>query len=148
MLKFEADRNNKQVMIQLDEQADRTRRGIRQFWFALGKTLLKDFNKAVLAKPRSGKVYLVRRGKTRRRHVASKAGESPANLSGTYRRSTGYQLRGSNEMLFGADAPYAAFLENGTNKMKPRPGLGNAVKSTEGEALSTAADLIERELTR
>lgn len=148
MFKFEAERNNKQVFAQIDQLEDRTRRGIRQFWFLLGKSLLKSFSTAVLQKPRSGRVYKIRRGRTRRRHVASQPGETPANISGDYRRSADFQLRGANEMLFGAEAPYAGFLENGTSKMAARPGLGNAVKDTEGESLIDAANSVERELLR
>lgn len=148
MLKFESDHYNKEVFVKLSEIDDRTRRGQRQFWFALGKSLLKSFNAAVLAKPRNGRIYKIRRGRTTRKHVASQPGESPANLSGTYRKSAGYQIRGASEMLFGARAGYSGFLENGTRKMEPRPGLGNAVKETEGESLQDAAMLIERELTR
>lgn len=148
MLEFKADHNNKKVFAQLDDADDRTRRGIRQFWFALGKSLLKSFNAAVLKKPRSGRVYKIRRGKTRRRHTASKPGETPANISGNYRKSAGYRIRGAMEMQFGDSAEYAGFLENGTSKMEARPGLGNAVRDTEGESLADASTLIERELTR
>ncbi len=148
MLDFVGDRSNKKVFLQIDRLEDRTRRGIRQFWFILGKSLLKSFNAAVLQKPRSGRVYRIRRGKTRRRHIASRPGESPANISGNYRRSAGFQIRGANEMQFGAGAEYAGFLENGTSKMAARPGLGNAVKDTEGESLIDAANSVERELLK
>ena len=143
-----ADKNNKQVFTQLNDLNDLTRRGIRRFWFALGKGLIKEFNTEVLRKPRSGRVYKVRRGKTVRRHTASRPGETPANLSGNYRKSVGYQIRGVMEMQFGNRAEYAGFLENGTSKMAERPGLGNAVDSTEGEALQDASNILERELTR
>ncbi len=144
MLKLEIDKNNKRVMVQLSELDDRSRAGIRLFFAAFGKSLLKSFNKAVLKKPRSGRVYKIRK----RRHVASKAGESPANRTGNYRKSAGYQLRGASEMLFGATAEYAGFLENGTSKMDSRPGLGNAVSETEGESLQDAHAFIKRELLK
>lgn len=148
MLDLQSDRANQQVFAQLNGLEDRTRRGVRRFWFALGKSLLKSFNAEVLRKPKSGRVYKIRRGKVRRRHVASAPGESPANLSGNYRKSAGYQIRGMMEMQFGAEAEYAGFLENGTSRMRARPGLGNAVRDTQGEAQLDAATLIERELTQ
>ncbi len=149
MLDLISDSGNKKVFVQLDQLENRTRRGIRQFWFVFGKTLVKSLNESVLAKPRAGRVYLTRiKGGSRRRHVASRAGESPANRTGTYRKSTGYQMRGAMEMMFGAEAPYAGFLENGTPKMKPRPGLGNAVRATEGESLMQAANEVNRALVR
>ena len=146
MLRFESDRRNKQVFTQLDELDDRTRMGIRRFWFALGKSLSKSFNKSVMEKPRTGRVYKVRRGRVTRKHTASSPGETAANLSGNYRKSIGYQLRGAMEMQFGNSAEYAGFLENGTSKMAERPGLSNAVAATEGESLQDASTLIEREL--
>ncbi len=148
MLSFQSDPINKRVFVQLSEIDDRSRRGIRQFWFALGKSLSKSFNAAVLKKPRGGRVYRIRRGKTSRRHTASQPGETPANISGTYRKGIGYQIRGAMEMQFGNSAEYAGFLENGTSKMAARPGLRNAVRDTEGESLQDASSLIERELTR
>ena len=148
MPRLVSDKSNKRVDTQLNDLNDLTRRGIRRFWFALGKTLTKSFNQAVLAKPRAGRVYKVRRGKTTRRHVASRPGETPANLSGNYRKSIGYQIRGTMEMQFGNSAEYAGFLENGTSRMAERPGLGNAVDDTEGEALQDASNILERELTR
>lgn len=145
MLNFQADHSNKRVYAHLDASDDNTRRGIRQFWFALGKALLKSFNAAVLAKPRAGRVYRSKRG---RKHVASLPGESPANRTGNYRKAAGFQIRGAMEMQFGDSAEYAGFLENGTSRMRARPGLGNAVSSVEGESIATASALIERELTR
>jgi len=148
MLKFEPDRLNKIVDVQLSQLEDRTKQGIRRFWFAMGKTLLKSLSEAVKKKPRTGRVYLTRRNGRRGRHVASKPGESPANNTGNYLKGAGFQLRGTTEMLFGVDATYAGFLENGTSKMKARPGLANAVNESEGENLGTAADMIERELIK
>ncbi len=148
------DPGNRQVFVQMDELEDRTRRGIRQFWFKQGKSLLKEFNRAVLEKPRSGRVYRIRgKGGRSRRHIASQAGESPANRSGNYRKSAGYQIRGTQEMEFGAGAKYAGWLENGVpedsgSRMAARPGLGNAVRNTEGEALRDASNSVERELTK
>jgi HK97 gp10 family phage protein len=148
MLSFQEDHLNKQVNAQINALEDRTKRGIRQFWFLLGKSLLKSFNTAVLEKPRGGRVYKIRRGRTRRKHTASQPGETPANISGNYRRLANYQIRGTDEMLFGNAADYAGFLENGTSKMEARPGLGNAVKDVEGDAIIDAANSVEKELNR
>ena len=148
MLEFQEGPGNKAAFIQLNDLDNRTRRGIRQFWFGYGKTLLKSFNKSVLKKPRAGRVYKRKIKGGRRRHIASKPGESPANRSGNYRKSAGYQIRGEREMLFGVTAKYGGWLENGTKKMSPRPGLLNATLDTEGEGLRDAANILENELTR
>ena len=149
MLEFQEGPGNKAVFIRLNDIDGKSRRAIRQFWFAYGKTLLKSFNEAVLKKPRSGRVYLRRiKGGAKRKHVASKAGESPANKTGTYRKSAGYQIKGEREMEFGVTSEYGGFLENGTKKMKARPGLSNAVLDTEGEGLNTAMNILENEMQK
>lgn len=133
MIILTQDHNNKVVHLHIEGLAGATRRGIRQGLFKAGRRLHKEFNTEVLRKPKSGRTYLVRRGKTRRRHVASAPGETPANLSGAYRRSAGFKLVGDKRLVFGAGSPkvpYAKWLEDGTRKMEPRPGLGNAVKAS------------------
>ena len=109
--------------------------GMRQGWFKAGDELSKELSEQVLKKPRSGRTYVTRiRGGNRRRHRASKAGESPANRSGNYRRSRGYNIRGWNQLEFGIkNVKYAKFLEQGTKNMDPRPGVKNAVEAKQNQ---------------
>ncbi len=140
---------NKKVFLQINDLDNSTRRGIRQGLFQFGDDLVRTANQQILKKPKSGITRLVRRGKTRRRHTASAPGESPANLSGNYRRSIGYKLQGTKGLIFGAgnsEVPYAEALELGNRKngMKPRPGLGNAVKATERNGIKYLENNIKR----
>lgn len=143
------DSGNRRVFINISSLSEHTYRGIRQGFFQIGHDLVRTAKRDVLKKPKSGRTYLIRRGKTRRRHVASAPGESPANISGKYRKSIGFKIKGSSQLIFGAGSPsveYAKFLEKGTSKMEPRPGLGNAVKATERNARQYFVTGIERSI--
>jgi hypothetical protein len=79
--------------------------------------------------PKSGKkykVYVGKRGgalKKARLHTASAPSQTPAILSGKFRKSVDFAVRGNRTLEFGANqsAPeYAEFLEKGTSKMEAR----------------------------
>ena len=147
--KMVEDKKNKKVFIQIDEAVERTNQGIRRGFFDLGSDLISTLNKDVLAKNKTGRVYILRGKKgRRRRHVSSAPGQSPANRTGNYRRNRGFKVRGSKSMEFGIrdQAEYAIFLEEGTKKMAPRPGLGNAVKKVTRNADSHFSSEIEKTL--
>ncbi len=151
MITVTQDPRNRKVFININNISKATRRGMRQGFFQLGNDLVKTASRQILEKPKGGITRRVRRGKTIRRHTASAPGESPANLSGAYRRSLGYKIHGSSRMEFGAgnsSVPYAEFLENGTKNMKPRPGLGNAIRATERNAVQYFINNIKREMRR
>jgi len=76
--------------------------------------------KQEMNKPKSGRTYLVsvgRKGKLKRArlHRASRAGESPAVISGALRDSVYFRVEGSNQLRIGADTEYARILEEGGN---------------------------------
>ena len=123
-----------------------TRAGIRAAFFEVGKDLVDTFNKQVLAKDKSGRLY-IRRDKIghRRKHRASAAGQSPANRTGFYRKSVGY-LNQTSQLVFGNSAPYAGHLEVGTLFMKARPGLGNALEANQRNIMRDFNDGIIRNL--
>ena len=98
--------------------------------YNLGKYLKKTINTDILKKDKRGRVYNLRtKSGRRRKHRASAPGQTAANLSGTYRKSVDFRVEGANFLEFGASAPYAKFLELGTSKMAPRPGLQNAMRA-------------------
>lgn len=146
-MKIKSSVNGDKLLIETKDIANMTRRGIRQGMFMLGAELKKTANRQILEKPKSGRTYLIRRGKTRRKHVASAPGESPANRSGDYRRSVNFKLIGSTKLIFGAgdnEVNYAGFLESGTKNMEPRPGLGNAVKESQRNGSQYISNNIEK----
>jgi len=68
--------------------------GIRFGLYNFADKLRKDIRAEILKKNKTGRIYNVRRGKTRRQHRASAKGEAPANLSGNLRASVGYDVKG------------------------------------------------------
>lgn len=126
-------RGNKKSYESLNNMTFNTNFGIQKALYKSGKDLEETFNQQVLDKgAKTGRIYIIRDRLGRgRRHQASAPGESPANRTGFYRRSIGFKVDGSNQLIFGNSAKYALFLEVGTSRMKKRPGLGNAVKSNE-----------------
>lgn len=149
MLEIMSGRQNVRVFKQIEDVEDRTRRGIRQGFFRLGNDLVRTLKQEALKKNKRGRTY-TSRGRTgrRRRHVASAPGQTPANRTGNYRKNAGYQIRGSSQLEFGIrdGAPYGIFLEEGTKKMAPRPGLGNSVKANERNARMDFDSSLDREL--
>ena len=97
-------------------------------FFTSGKELVKDLKKD-MKEPKSGRTYKIYRGvrggklKKPRLHIASAPSETPAILTGKFRKSVDFAVRGNRTLEFGANqsAPeYAEFLENGTSKMEAR----------------------------
>lgn len=86
--------------------------------------------------PRTGRVYTIR-GK---KHQASAPGEAPARITGRLAKSVGYKVTGHDQLVVGEEAEYAAFLESGTGRMKPRPHLSIAVDQTK----TTVLNILER----
>lgn len=131
---------NKKTFDSLKNLKANTHFGVQKGLWRSGKDIHGTFNKQVLAKNKTGRIYIRKDRLGRgRRHQASAAGESPANRTGFYRKSAGFFVR-KMELVFGASAPYAGFLELGTSRMAKRPGLGNAVDSSQRDILRNLSD--------
>ncbi len=149
MLSVRSGNQNARVFRQINEIEGRTDRGIRQGFFRLGNDLVRTLRRQVLERNKRGRTYIRKdRAGRRRRHIASAAGQTPANRTGNYRKNAGYQLRGSQQLEFGIreGADYGLFLEEGTKNMAPRPGLGNAVKANQRNARTDFDNSLDREL--
>lgn len=139
-VKFIRGGQNDRVFGRIEGIEKLTKRGLRQGMFRAGQTLRAEASREILKGAKTGRIYIRKiAGGRRRRHRSSAPGETHANLTGTLRKSLSFQLRGSNEIEFGygvssgKSAPdYAAFVEFGTTKMKPRPSLKNALNSQQG----------------
>lgn len=133
-MRVKVDRNNEKAWISVKQHKRATRRGIRQGFYFLGRDLRKTAQEGIKKGPKTGKIYLIKSGGRRRRHQASAPGEYPANLSGKLRRGIGFKVRGSDQLVFGAEADYAPYLERGTSRMKARPSLLKAIEANERNA--------------
>ena len=147
-LSIEAPGGNQRAFESAENIADSIRTGIEKAFWRSGKTLQKRFSEQVLDKSsKSGRIY-IRKDRTgrRRRHQASAAGETPANRKGFYRRSSGFIVQGSKQLVFGNSAPYSGFLETGTSRMKARPGLANTIRSSERDIIRNFATEMSDEI--
>ena len=127
MIKVKAGSSNEKTMKFLYELPVELTKAIRQGFYTSGKQLVADLNKDMKA-PKSGRAYKVYRGvsgklKKPKIHVASAPSETPAIITGKFRKSVDFAVRGNRTLEFGANqsAPeYAEFLEKGTSKMEAR----------------------------
>ena len=125
----------------------RTRRGIRQGFFAIGDDFVREVNNQVLRTRKTGRFY-TRRSKSGRkiRHRASAPGESHANRSGDLRKSADYKIHAESMSVGYLDDPpdYDVFVEFGTKKMDPRPTIQNSLRAIE----RSAQEHLGREIVR
>lgn len=127
--------------------AARTRFGVEKALWQSGKDIKKEFNKQVLAKDKTGRIYFRRtKGGAKRKHQASAPGQTPANRTGTYRKAFDFVVQGHHQLTIGDSAPYAGFLETGTSRMKARPGLQNAIRASERDILRNLSGDVEAAL--
>lgn len=132
------------IFVSAENIAARTRFGVEKALWRSGKDIQKEFSRQVLAKDKSGRLYIRRtKGGARRRHIASAPGETPANRKGTYRKGFGFSVARADHLTIGDTAPHALWLEVGTSRMKKRPGLSNAIKASERNIIRNLAGEIE-----
>ena len=145
-LSLQLDREGKEFIESAENIAINTRYGIEKAWWRSGKDIQGEFNHQVLDKAsKTGRIY-IRRDKLgrRRRHQASAPGQTPANRTGNYRKAFDFVVRGWHELAVGNAAEYAGYLEEGTSRMRKRPGLGNAIQATERDVMRNLyGDLVD-----
>lgn len=142
-------KSNEVVFAKLTAYQKRIKRSVRRGFFRYGKLLLSTASKNILdTSKKTGRIYTRRiKGGAVRRHQASAAGETHANLSGTLRRSLSWKVPSASNTLFfgyGLNKPapkYAKWVEFGhknRNKTKPfveaRPSIQNTIDETKGDA--------------
>lgn len=132
------NRNNRIVFREVRDINNRIDEMLRQGFINYMQALKLRANKAILAKDKTGKVYIVRTpGGRRRRHTSSAPGQTHANRSGTLRKSLSWKVQGFQRARFGygvsttaanAAPNYAGFVDRGTRNMEPRPSIDNAIE--------------------
>lgn len=136
MIIVKEDPENAKTLKFLYEMPVELTTAIRQAFYISGKELVSTLNKDMRA-PKSGQSYKVYRGigggklKKPRIHIASAPSEVPAIVTGKFRKSVAFQVRGNRALEFGADesAPeYAEYLEKGTSKMEARKPFERTVQ--------------------
>lgn len=153
MIKIKEGKDNAQTLKFLYEMPVELTKAIRQGFYASGKQLVADLNKD-MKKPKSGKTYKVYKGvtgklKKPRLHIASAPSETPAIITGKFRKSVDFEVRGNRKLEFGANekAPdYAEFLENGTSKMAARKPFERIVLKNKNKIKSNLDTRIKKAL--
>ena len=135
MTKITIDSSSRKALAKIENLDKLTREGVEYAAYVSGKGLVKTTSAEILKKPKGGRVYTIRTASGRkRRHVASAAGETHANMTGKLRKTLSFKVA-PTELEFGYgvtknDAPeYAKSVEFGTSRMKPRPSLQNGINS-------------------
>lgn len=106
-----------------------------------GAAFIEGELKTSMAGPKSGRRYP--RGREGF-HIASAPGESPAVDSGNLTNSIVQVFPSTLEALVGTPVEYAAYLEEGTGRMQPRP----LWEVTAKETLPTLEKMLRAELKR
>lgn len=121
-------------------------KGIRVGAYISGKELVADL-KEDMRKPKSGRRYKIYKGiggkllKRPRIHIASSPDETPAIITGEFRKSIDFKVRGNKTLEFGSGneglaKDYAKVLELGSSIMAARKPLGRTVKKLEKKVRS------------
>lgn len=138
----------------LDNIAPRTVFGVEKAFWRIGKDLKREADNEVLHGRKTGRVYFRRDSiGRRRRHQASAAGESHANVTGTLRKSIGWRAQGLQlEYGYGAaslNAPvYARPIEKGGRRVAARPTLQNSIDAQIRNAEEHLGAHVSREYRR
>lgn len=133
------DSNNKSVFTRTKKMPEGVKKGLRMGSYISGKQLVADVITNINKKPKSGRTYLIYRGiggrllKKPRQHTASSPSEYPAVITGDFRDSIDFKVRGTSRLEFGSGnrglaKGYARALELGTKNMKARKPLTKTVK--------------------
>lgn len=110
----------------------RSRKSVRSALFEIGKENVR-YAQYLMSQPKTGKIYKIKGVE----HQASAPGEAPAPITWSLYNSLYYNVHGYNEIEFGSKLPYSGYLEDGTEKMEPRPYLSAAIEEKRQENLST-----------
>ena len=153
MIEFKT--NNIEFLQQLHKVPTALKRGLRQGADASGKQLIKALVKDMRL-PKSGRTYRTSIGKTGKKlrspraYNASAPSETPAIVTGEFRRSLGFEVQGSSRLVFGSGkddiAKYAKFLEEGTSRMKARKPLQRTAKKMNNKIDKNLVRAIRKEL--
>ena len=98
----------------------------------------KEMKKSIITGSKSGRQYFIKG----RRHQSSSPGQPPANSTGQLVRSIKVKKTNNGQEVT-IDAEYAAFLEYGTSRMRPRPFIMPALMKVKKNLLSKLKGLVK-----
>lgn len=155
MFRIIANPENEKVMMANAALPNYITKGIRMGAYISGKQLVENLRKDMKLK-KSGRTYKVYVGvsgalKKARLHTASAPSETPAVISGKFRKSVDFLVRGNRTLEFGSGnegiaKEYAKVLELGSSKMAARKPLGRTVKKLEKQVKSNLETEINKQI--
>ena len=156
MFKLIEDPQNKKVMMANAKLPNHISKGIRKGAYISGKALVAEL-RSDMNRSKSGKTYMVSTGiggkvlKKPRLHRASSSSEAPAVISGEFRKSVDFLVRGNRTLEFGSGnedlaKDYARVLELGSDKMAARKPLGRTVKKLENQVKTNLAREVNKQI--
>jgi len=120
-IRIKSDKRNEHTFVTIDKMPRATSRAIRGSLYEIGSESVKHMRNMVRTGERTGRLY--------GDHRASAPGEPPAaRPNSRLTKGMRYTVRGDFQCEFGATAPYAVYLEDGTRNMHPRPYVIRTVK--------------------
>ncbi len=153
MFRLISDPDNKKILRNNVELPQKISRAMRRGSYISGKQLVEYLEKD-MKKGKSGRQYKVYKGiggkdlKRPRLHIASSESETPAIITGEFRKSINFKVRGNKRLEFGSGEggaqKYAKLLEVGTSKMKARQPLGQTVKKLQNQVKTNIAKEINK----
>ena len=155
MFRIIKDPENEKVIMANAALPNHITKGIRMGAYISGKQLVENLRKDMKLK-KSGRTYKVYVGvsgalKKARLHTASAPSETPAVISGKFRKSIDFLVRGNRTLEFGSGnegiaKEYAKVLELGSSKMAARKPLGRTVKKLEKQVKSNIEIEINKQI--
>jgi len=145
---LEISPDNRDVLFQIVNSPDATRRGIRNALYLSGKALRKFSRDLIKNPPKTGAYYRIPGRK--RLHRASAPGQPPANRTGKLRESVGFEVKGSSDMRFGVrtDVNYGKFLERGTKIMSKSEFLIRSINENQKDIENYFNGNVNKELNK
>lgn len=125
-------KNDKEMKQKLLDFPNLGPRAIKRALYDVGKDMYAEARRLIKEGPKTGRKYKIR---GMRAHTASAPGQAPANWTGKLRKSVGFKVR-RDEVEYGYKIYYGKFLEDGTDRMAPRPGLEMTYKNKLGNIIN------------
>lgn len=156
MFKLIEDPQNQKVYMANAALPNHITKGIRMGAYISGKQLVESLRRD-MSQPKSGRQYKISKGiggrglKNSRIHTASAAPETPAIITGKFRKSIDFLVRGNRTLEFGSGnegiaKEYAKILELGSSKMAARQPLGRTVRKLQNQVQTNIVKEINKQI--
>lgn len=153
MFRLIEDPKNKKVLMQNAQLPKKISQAIRRGAYISGKQLVADLRQD-MSKKKSGRTYKIYTGvggalKRPRLHKASSPSETPAVITGKFRKSIDFKVRGNRTLEFGSGneglaKDYAKVLELGSSRMAARKPLGRTVRKLQNQVRTNIKKEIDK----